>query len=80
MVAIKQANSFNYGKTKYMIFQRKGISQRLLKKINLNINKNNIKQVEIFEYLGVYLDNKLSWQNHVQNLQIKLANFTGLVY
>ena len=72
--------TLNYGKTKYMIFQKKGISHRLLKKINLNINKNNIKQVEIFEYLGVYLDNKLSWQNHVQNLQTKLAKFTGLVY
>ena len=72
--------TLNYGKTKYMIFQKKGISHRLLKKINLNINKNNIKQVEIFEYLGVYVDNKLSWQNHVQNLQTKLAKFTGLVY
>ena len=72
--------TLNYKKTKYMIFQKKGISKQLLKKVNLNINKNNIKQVTIFKYLGVYLDNKLSWQEHIHNLQTKLAKFTGLVY
>ena len=72
--------TLNYKKTKYMIFQKKGIPKQLLKKINLNINKNNIKQVTIFKYLGIYLDNKLTWQEHLQNLQTKLAKFTGIVY
>ena len=72
--------TLNYKKTKYMIFQKKGISKRLLKKVNLNINKNNIKQVDKFKYLGLYLDNKLSWQDHVQNLNTKLAKFTGVIY
>ena len=72
--------TLNYKKTKYMIFQKKGISKQLLKKVNLNINKNNIKQVEAFEYLGVLLDNKLSWHEHIQKLQTKLAKFNGLVY
>ena len=63
-----------------MIFQRKGISKRLLKKVNLNINKKNIKQVETFEYLGVLLDNRLSWHEHIQRLQTKLAKFNGVVY
>ena len=63
-----------------MIFQKKGISKRLLKKVNLNINKNNIKQVETFKYLGIILDNKLSWQEHIQSLQTKLAKFSGVVY
>ena len=34
--------TLNYKKTKYMIFQKKGIPKKLLKKVNLNINKNNI--------------------------------------
>ena len=72
--------TLNYKKTKYMIFHKKGVSKRLLKKVNLNINKNNIKQVTTFKYLGVYLDNKLSWHEHIQNLQTKLAKFTGVVY
>ena len=72
--------TLNYKKTKYMIFQRKGVSKQLLKKVDININKNNIKQVATFKYLGVYLDNKLSWHEHIQNLQTKIAKFTGLVY
>ena len=63
-----------------MIFQKKGISKQILKKVNLNINKNNIKQVETFKYLGVLLDNKLSWQEHIQSLQTKLAKFNGVIY
>ena len=63
-----------------MIFQKKGISKQILKKVNLNINKNNIKQVETFKYLGVLLDNKLSWQEQVQSLQTKLAKFNGVIY
>ena len=46
----------------------------------MNINKNNIKQVTNFEYLGVLLDNKLSWHDHIKNLQTKLAKFTGVFY
>ena len=72
--------TLNYKKTKYMIFHKKGISKHLLKMINLNINKNNIKQVATFKYLGVYLDNMLSWREHIQNLTTKLARFTGVVY
>ena len=72
--------TLNYKKTKYMIFYKKGTSKHLLKKINLNINKNHIKQVTTFKYLGVYLDNMLSWREHIQNLITKLAKFTGVVY
>ena len=72
--------TLNYKKTKYMIFQKRGISKKLLKKVNLNINKNNIKQCTIFKYLGIYLDNKLTWQEHIQNLLTKLAKFTGMMY
>ena len=72
--------TLNYKKTKYMIFQRKGIPQKLLKKIKLNINKNNIKQVSTFKYLGIYLDDKLTWREHLQNLQTKLAKFSGMIY
>ena len=64
-----------------MIFTQKStLQRRQLKKINLNINKNNIKQVFTSKYLGVYLDNKLTWQEHVQNLHVKLSKFTGVVY
>ena len=63
-----------------MIFQKKGIAKKKTKKVNLNINKRDIKQVSTFKYLGVYLDDKLSWREHIQNLKTKLAKFAGVVY
>ena len=64
-----------------MIFARKGASKSHLKKFNLNINKNHIEQVSLFiKYLGVHLDNKLSWQEHINILQTKLSKFSGLVF
>ena len=63
-----------------MIFAKKGTSKNRLKKFNLNINKNHIKQVSLSKYLGVHLDNKLSWQEHINILQTKLSKFSGLVY
>ena len=72
--------TLNYKKTKFMLFAHKFISKRCLKKVNLNINKHNIQQVSVFKYLGVYLDNKLTWQEHVNYLKSKLAKITGMFY
>ena len=60
-----------------MIFLKKGIAKPKTK-ITLNINKNNIQQVTVFKYLGVYLDHKLNWVEHIQCLQRKLSQFTGV--
>ena len=72
--------TLNYSKTKYMLFVNKTVSPKLLKKTNLNINKHHIKKVSVFKYLGVYLDNKLTWKEHVRILQAKLARVTGVIY
>ena len=72
--------TLNYKKTKYMIISRKGIPKKLLKKVNLNINKNNIKQIDTMKYLGVLLDNMLKWDKHLQNLLTKLSKANGIFY
>ena len=72
--------TLNYQKTKYMIISRKGTPQKLLKKMNLNINKNNIKQIDTMKYLGVLLDSALKWDKHLQNLVTKLLKANGVFY
>ena len=72
--------TLNYQKTKYMIISRKGTPQKLLKKMNLNINKNNIKQIDTMKYLGVLLDSALKWDKHLQNLVTKLSKANGVFY
>ena len=44
----------------------------------LKINNNPIKRVNSIKYLGVLIDNKLSWSEHVDCLNLQLARYSGL--
>ena len=72
--------TLNSKKTKFMIFTNKTYSPKQLKKFRLNINKRNIEQITEFRYLGVILDNKLSWKQHISFLQTKLSQASGMFY
>ena len=61
-----------------MIISKKGVSKTLIKKINLNIYKNHIQQVHSIKYLGVILDDKLKWDEHLKSLTTKLSRANGL--
>ena len=65
--------TLNSKKTKFMIFTNKTHRPK-------NINKRNIKQITEFRYLGVILDNKLSWKQHISFLQTKLSQASGMFY
>ena len=45
-----------------------------------SINHNLIKQTDNLRYLGVYLDNKLSWKSHIDILRTKLSKICGIIY
>ena len=45
-----------------------------------SINHNLIKQTHNLRYLGVYLDNKLSWKSHIDRLSTKLSKICGMIY
>ena len=60
--------SLNTQKTKLMIFHRK---QKKVREINLSMYNNQIEQVSVFNFLGITLDENLSWKNHTKRLPIK---------
>ena len=87
----REANSFyswlvdnkltlNYKKTKFMIISNKKYDKPLFKRFRLNINKNNIKMVTKLKYLGVILDSKLTWRNHIEFLQTKVSHASGVLF
>ena len=39
-----------------------------------------LTQVSEFKYLGIILDHKLKWQNHIEYLCIKLSRAAGMIY
>jgi len=60
--------TINYKKTKYMLFtNRKGTKNR-----QVFIGTNKIEQVSEIKYLGVLIDDKLSWKCHIQYICSKL--------
>ena len=47
---------------------------------NLILNNTVIKHVNCCKYLGVYIDENMSWLNHVEFVKNKLLRFVGIFY
>ena len=39
----------------------------------LNINNNNVKKVDLTNFLAAYIDDKLTWKDHISNICKKTA-------
>ena len=67
----------NFSKTEFMIFGR---SQWTVNKITLEeliVNQSRIKRVKSFRYLGIILDELLSFRKHSDYLSLKLGHNLG---
>ena len=49
-------------------------------KFNLHINDYTISGVNNVKYLGVLLDDDLTWSSHISHLSLQLARYSGLFY
>ena len=70
--------SLNASKTKYMLFhypQRKVHNLSL----ELKINSTSIERVSEFNFLGLTLDECLSWKPHVQKISNKISRIIGVL-
>ena len=69
----------NLEKSCYMYFNntRKTENTERLNKFVLNISNTTLPQVENTKFLGVIIDNKLTWQPHLISLVKKLSCCTG---
>ena len=68
--------SLNTAKTYYAVFHRAKMKLPM-NSIKLFMDKTNLRKVECNEYLGVILDNKLSWIQHISYVKNKISK--GLV-
>ena len=69
--------SLNTQKTKMMVFHRK---QKHIKELNIAINGAKIDRVESFNFLGITIDEKLSWRHHVDIVKKKISKVIGILY
>ena len=70
--------SLNAKKTKMMIFHHR---QRNISKLKLNlcINDTPIEQVSEFNFLGIMLDECLTWNSHIQKIASKISSVNGTI-
>ena len=74
--ALFKANklSLNNRKTKYTLFHKKSSKGDLpLKLLALKIADNNIKIKTAIKFLGVMLDENISWEEHICTIETKLV-------
>ena len=70
--------SLNVKKTKLLTFRSKHDKSRL-DKISIKIQGNKIKSSTSVKYLGVYIDENLSWNNHIKELYKKLSRSSEII-
>ena len=67
----------NYSKCCCMIISRKPLNTS---EFSLTMNNLNIKRSDCVKYLGVLLDENLTWKNQVQKLNKSLSKICGLIF
>ena len=70
--------SLNAKKTKMVIFHHR---QRNISnvKLNLRINDTSIEQVSEFNFLGIMLDECMTWKSHIQKISGKISVVNGVL-
>ena len=62
--------SLNVGKTKFMIFSKINKNVPI---INLSINHQRLERVDVFTFLGLTIQENLSWKAHIRKVGIKIS-------
>ena len=69
--------SLNVGKSKLLYFTNN--DRNKLNEIEIKINNQPLAEVTSAKYLGVYLDNKLQWDVHIDNIKLRLSKGVGIL-
>ena len=73
--------SLNADKTKYTFFHKLASSDHIpLKLPNLTINGTNIKRSYAIKFLGVIIDENITWKYHINEIEQKIAKNLGMLY
>ena len=73
--------SYNVGKTKYSLFHKPSRKDVLLLLLpSLLIKKHKVERVKSIKFLGVLLDENLSWKDHIKYIENKVAKNIDLLH
>ena len=73
--------SLNVKKTKFSFFHKSSKKDNIpLRLPNLNINGFTIERESSIKFLGVWIDENLTWRDHIHTVENKIAKNIGLLY
>lgn len=70
--------TINTTKTSFMIFAAK--NKPIPEHLPLTINNDVIKRSNYEKYLGLWVDDKLTWKNHIDHVKTKVASVLGAIH
>ena len=70
--------SLNVTKTNFMVFKNKHSSKPTIK-LKINIDNNEISEVTTTKFLGVLIDNNLSWHSHTAHISKIVSKYNGII-
>jgi len=72
----------NYDKTNYMLFEvtKRNTETRLVSLPSIVLNDHIIQRVRNVKYLGILIDDKLIWTDHIEYLIGRVSSITGILY
>ena len=68
--------TLNTAKSKFMIFFK---HPKVIPRLNLKIAGNTIEQVAEFNFLGINIDQNITWKSHVTKTAIKISRVIGVL-
>ena len=68
--------SLNIKKTHFIVFTNKNASKPIL---NISIDEHKIDETDHTKFLGVVIDSKLTWKNHISYITGKIAKGIGVI-
>ena len=73
--------SLSIKKTKYALFHKKLVRHNIpLKLPDFKIANNSIERTTSTKFLGVIIDENITWEDHINSIEKKLAKNLGLLY
>ena len=75
---VLERENLNIAKTEFMLIgSRKRLRLQSNQQIQIQIEGKNISQVEKAKPLGVFIDDKLTWKNHVDEISKRISSGIG---
>ena len=71
--------SLNVKKTNFIIFCS---SKKIYKRddVNIILNGNKVEQISHTQFLGIYIDEYLNWEEHIKQISAKVSKSIGVLW